>query len=186
MQKFYKLATLLIVLCLCFAVTGCFGSKPKEESKQTHTKATTQSKDNYLETISDTEKQNIITSCKSNEKNIGIACEMYAADHNGRYPKNLDELTQNGYIRIIPTCPLDSSSSYKFVSKSEPTDYYILKCPNHKIIFESQVGLLDNESTDLEGSIKDYYEGLLNGKSDVGEGKVITLTDDDLKELGFK
>ncbi|MBR0518734.1 hypothetical protein IJJ97_02970, partial [bacterium] len=81
MQKFYKLATLLIVLCLCFAVTGCFGSKPKEESKQTHTKATTQSKDNYLETISDTEKQNIITSCKSNEKNIGIACEMYAADH---------------------------------------------------------------------------------------------------------
>ena len=187
MKKYFKLATLIIVLCMCFAITGCFGNKPKEEPKQQNQANTTQTNSNYLETLSESEKQSIIVSCKSNEKDIGVGCEMYAADHEGRYPKTLDELSQNGYIREMPTCPLDSSNSYKFISRAEPFDYYIIKCPNHKIIFESQMGLLDEETKELESSLKKYYDSLSNGKIYmVGEGQEISLTDDEMKKLGFK
>ena len=188
MKKYYKLATLLIVLCLCFAVTGCFENKQKEDPQQTsetNVNETKQANSNYLETLSDSEKQSIVISCKSNLKNIGTACEMYAADHTGFYPPSLDELTQNSrYISAMPVCPLDSSSSYRYVSKRQP-DYYILKCPNHKIIFDSITGLTSGEDMDSNRSYKsysDYYNSIKSGSIN-GD---IKFTEDDLKELGIE
>ena len=37
--------------------------------------------------------QGQLTACKSNLKNVGTALEMYAVDHNGRYPTQLTLLT---------------------------------------------------------------------------------------------
>ena len=182
MKKYYKFATLLIVLCLCFAVTGCFGNKPKEEpQKNTQVTEIKQANSNYLETLSDSEKQSIIISCKSNIKNIGTACELYAADHNGFYPNNLDELKRPDYIKVIQTCPLDSSNSYKFVSKKHP-DYYILKCPNHKIIFDSIMGLIDGEEINNSREYDEYCNSIKSGSLN----ESVKFTDDDLKELGIK
>lgn len=187
MKNYYTLTTFLLVLFLCFAITGCFGNNPKEEPKQTSETNINQTKQtnlNYLETLSDSEKQSIVISCKSNLKNIGTACEMYAADHNGFYPTSLDELTTNRYISAMPVCPLDSSSSYKYVSKKQP-DYYILKCPNHKIIFDSITGLTSGEEMDSNSSHKsysDYYNSIKSGSID----EYTKFTEDDLKELGIK
>ena len=59
--------------------------------------------------------QGHLTACKSNLKNIGTACEMYATDNAGRYPANLSALTSGamgGYLKSIPTCPAAGSDTY--------------------------------------------------------------------------
>ncbi len=180
MTKYYKLTTFLFILCLCFAVTGCFGDN-------TTTKKYSTSK-----------KEGIKTSCKSNLRNIGIACENYAADHSGYYPNDLYEITKNGYMKELPNCPSDNCK-YKFVSKSrneEPGDYdyYIIKCQNHPMFFDSVIGLVDSE-TEKEyinsvEKIKKHYNSVKNGNVyEEMNGtiyEVTKLTDDELKELGFK
>ena len=82
MKKYYKFATLLIVLCLCFAVTGCFGNKPKEEpQKNTQVTEIKQANSNYLETLSDSEKQSIIISCKSTFVNFCFFSQIFFGWH---------------------------------------------------------------------------------------------------------
>ena len=215
MKKYFKLATLIIVLCMCFAIIGCFGSKPKEEPKQqnqanttqtTTTNATTKEEntnttsnqnqisfDSLSSEYSERRNEGMRTGCRANLKNIGTACEFYACDHNGRYPTNLDLLKSENYMKILPKCLIEGTE-YKFVSKfikiddNHAIDYYIIKCncPKHELIFESNIGLLDAENLDGYPSVKEYYNSLKNGKIKMTDGQEIILTDDDLKELGFK
>lgn len=70
--------------------------------------------------------QGQLTACKSNQKNIATACEMWSTDNNGRYPKNLDQLTPN-YLKYIPECPKAGKPTYNFTSTTAP-DGYALFC----------------------------------------------------------
>ena len=97
--------------------------------------------------------QGQLTACKSNLKNLGTACEMFAADHNGRYPADLSTDVKNlGYMKVLPDCPLTPGTAYTYTSQSNP-DYYYLLCTsgNHMQAgvkstqfpqFDSQVGLV--------------------------------------------
>ena len=71
--------------------------------------------------------QGQLTSCKSNLKNIGTACEMYSADWNGRYPSNFNAITSGNYMRVIPRCPLTENSDYDYSFQSNP-DWYGIAC----------------------------------------------------------
>jgi prepilin-type N-terminal cleavage/methylation domain-containing protein len=73
--------------------------------------------------------QGQLTSCKSNLKNIGTACEMYSADFNGRYPGDFTGLTSGSYMRVIPRCPLTAGEDYNYESQENP-DWYGLSCDN--------------------------------------------------------
>ena len=55
--------------------------------------------------------QGQLTACKSNLKNIGTACEMWATDHQGRYPDRLEVLVPD-YLRSIPECPRAGLDTY--------------------------------------------------------------------------
>lgn len=162
-MKKYKFTTFLIILSLCFAITGCFGRR----------------------------QESILTECKSNMKNIGIACEMYAADNEGHYPKSLNDLSNGNspYLRVIPKCPIDDCE-YKYLSKivksndGKDIDYYIVYCEKHNCIYDAITGLLiDNPSLQpAEGSLKEVFNNIKNGK--ITEN--IILTDEEMKQLGFK
>jgi len=94
------------------------------------------------------------TACRVNLHQIGMACQMYAAEHDGRYPERLSEL----YPDLVPdldvfVCPstgakigspqeIDSKTSYEYRGASldvravrEPTSQVILACDkdgNHR------------------------------------------------------
>lgn len=97
--------------------------------------------------------QGQVTACKSNLKNIGTACEMYATDHHGRYPTSTADLTPD-YLKVIPTCPAAGRDTYSegFVSHAQP-DAYTVVCTgmNHNAVgdgpnfpqYTSTQGLLD-------------------------------------------
>jgi type II secretory pathway pseudopilin PulG len=55
--------------------------------------------------------QGELSSCESNEKNIGTALAMFASDHHGRYPATLGQLTPN-YLKVVPTCPAAETDTY--------------------------------------------------------------------------
>jgi hypothetical protein len=76
-----------------------------------------------------------LTACKSNLKNIGTALEMWATDHEGRYPESLQQLTPE-YLRAIPECPaagMDTYSDSYTMSKGEDAqgDSFELYCKGH-------------------------------------------------------
>jgi len=129
--------------------------------------------------------QGQLTACKSNLKNIGTACEMYAADHNGRYPAEQGgngfeggEIRSLGYMKVLPRCPLTPSDPYEYKSRSNP-DYYYLQCSkgNHQQAgvsktditypwFDSAIGLicpLQDESGDT--AIKSYSVEAMMGST---------------------
>lgn len=118
--------------------------------------------------------------CGDNMMVLRIAIEMYAIDNKGKYPQNLNKLDegkyfQEGFFTKRTTCTI-GKCKYKYISKStkngdKEINYYILHCPKHEFIFDTS-GLCSNEKKD---SIK-------NGKIDTN----ITLTDEELKQLGFK
>lgn len=118
--------------------------------------------------------QGQVTSCKSNLKNIGTACEMYATDHGGRYPETnqlekclTGESEQKGmqpYMKQIPKCPSEGTknpyiSSYS--ARSNP-DVYTVYClgPNHLAAgcdedypkFTATQGLIENKAADPDVS----------------------------------
>lgn len=77
-----------------------------------------------------------LTSCKSNLKTIGTACEMYATDHAGRYPQNLEVLLAPSdaqpYFKRMPTCPTSPDCYYDYDYNTCP-DTYTLQCKgNHR------------------------------------------------------
>lgn len=60
--------------------------------------------------------------CSSNLKNIATALEMYATDHQGRYPAKLSELAP-AYLKSIPECPAAGSDSYSATYKHSDKPY---------------------------------------------------------------
>lgn len=72
--------------------------------------------------------QGQLTACKSNQKNIATACEMYATDFGGRYPERLSGLTPN-YLRTIPECPAAGADTYSATYQmSASPDMFSLYC----------------------------------------------------------
>ena len=207
-----KSATLLVILCICFVISG-FGNK--RDTNQTIAINQNQYSNKYsnkslTEEYSKYQERTIKTTCKGNIKNIATACEIYAADHNGKYPKTLNAIVEEGYTiqyfkivqkgmyfdhittqaKEVPRCPIDNCE-YKFISKyiektnnSPRIDYFIIKCPKHPLVFDSNIGIIDLENAD--NSTKNYYTNISNGKINLGNGKIITLTSNELRILGIK
>ncbi|MGM9999197.1 MAG: type II secretion system protein [Candidatus Bruticola sp.] len=108
--------------------------------------------------------QGQVTSCKSNLKNIGTACEMYATDNGGRYPQDLNKLTvsaqgQQPYLKQIPKCPSTGTSDpYNSYTSSMNPDVYTIFCQgsNHTAAgceadypkFTATQGLIENQAAD--------------------------------------
>jgi hypothetical protein len=70
------------------------------------------------------------TACKSNLKNIGTAAEMYASDHQGKYPPDLSALTP-AYLKTVPSCPTDAAYSYEMKGEAYTA---LCKGLNHKAV----------------------------------------------------
>jgi len=105
--------------------------------------------------------QGQLTACQSNLKNIGTACEMFSADHNGRYPDALANLEEPGasgvggaYMQHVPLCPLVQAENvaYHYEAVQNP-DWYGLQCQqgNHMAanvqavgypMYDSAIGLI--------------------------------------------
>ena len=88
-----------------------------------------------------------LTACKSNEKNMGTALEMYSTDWSGKYPENTSLLTPN-YLKTIPNCPSAGrdtySESYKRgkVGPAPGVDGYSFYCSGHN---HAEAGLSPNK-----------------------------------------
>lgn len=68
-----------------------------------------------------------VEECENNLKNIGLALEFYAVNHEGKYPENLSQLDKD-ILEIIPTDPV-TGEKYNYLPSSDFTNYE-LKCPN--------------------------------------------------------
>ncbi|MFN8612068.1 MAG: hypothetical protein U0931_31275 [Vulcanimicrobiota bacterium] len=55
--------------------------------------------------------------CGANLKNIQVGAEMYASDHQGKYPASLQQLVGPDYLKTIPTCQ-GSAYSYSVTGKT--------------------------------------------------------------------
>ncbi len=74
--------------------------------------------------------QGQLTACKSNQKNIGVALDMYAVDHQGAYPRDLPGLLPN-YLKTLPECPAAEKMSYAVRFGPGPEgkpEYYEIRC----------------------------------------------------------
>jgi len=62
--------------------------------------------------------------CMSNLKQLGLALNMYAQDHNESFPKGLDELVKGGYIadRRLFECPSSPGGGYEYIPGLRTTD----------------------------------------------------------------
>lgn len=69
--------------------------------------------------------QGLLTSCKSNLKNIATALEMYSTDSAGRYPSALATLAPN-YLKQVPSCP-SGGGAYVLTTTSVP-DVFSITC----------------------------------------------------------
>jgi hypothetical protein len=96
--------------------------------------------------------QGQLTACKSNEKNIATALEMWSSDNSGRYPQSLKQLTPN-YLRTIPTCPAAGRDTYTATYKVEAKpDHFYFFCQGHshqdapvdRPAYDSNTGLITN------------------------------------------
>ena len=81
-----------------------------------------------------------LSRCMCNLKNIAITLEIYSADHDGRYPRNLDALVPT-YLESIPECPAAGRISYRadfgpsaVRNGGQFLDYYCVECTggNHQ------------------------------------------------------
>ncbi len=81
--------------------------------------------------------------CNSQLKTLATCLEMYAADHSGRYPKELHDLTPN-YLHHLPHCPGQGAYTYEMHAKP---DTFTVRCStrNHSW-YQSTKGLMDGAS----------------------------------------
>ena len=92
-----------------------------------------------------------LTACKSNEKNIATALEMWSSDNGGRYPERLSQL-QPGYLKTVPTCPAGGADTYSgSYTKSALPDKFNFCCqgahhaevPANYPQYQSDIGLIE-------------------------------------------
>lgn len=75
--------------------------------------------------------QSQLTACKSNCKNLATGLEMWASDHQGRYPEKLSQITPD-YLRTIPTCPADGRDTYTETYRvTQNPDNFSFYCSGH-------------------------------------------------------
>lgn len=140
--------------------------------------------------------------CQDNMFQINDICKIYATKNEGKYPNNLHQLQQNEYIKEIPKCP-QNNCEYKFVSKyikngDKEIKFFIIHCPKHNSILRSPGYWLSEgkHNSDIE---KQFIDSIKQGKIPIlkdgetiilnvkdKEAQIITLTDEELKQLGFK
>jgi hypothetical protein len=107
----------------------------------------------------------VATACKSNLKNLGTALEMFASDHQGRYPKSLAELVPV-YLKSIPPCPGAGRDSYSasYVVRNQPDCYLIYCCGrNHEVsgmqlnypAYNPYLGLIDRPDSLSSGACRE-------------------------------
>ncbi|MCL5773525.1 MAG: DUF3352 domain-containing protein [Firmicutes bacterium] len=76
-----------------------------------------------FEYLEDSLNEKNYTTCQMNLKNISTALEMWADDHNGSYPGNLQDVESTEYLHKLPVCP--AKGVYKYRHISNPEGYYI-------------------------------------------------------------
>ena len=93
-------------------------------------------------------------SCEKNLIKIAGALEMWAADHNGRYPGSLYELNadSNGrYLKHIPLCRAAGTASYVYTRTDDPAAFTVYCKGKHhekagysenRPAYNSQTGLI--------------------------------------------
>jgi hypothetical protein len=114
-------------------------------------------------------EQGRLTACKSNLKNIGTAAEMYATEHQGHYPKSLDQLFQEGqdgnllYLRNELRCPSDTHAEYLYRMHPPPAgatfEIFEVHCsagPAHRLPYgqpgyNSEQGLTEGATPERPG-----------------------------------
>lgn len=75
-----------------------------------------------------------LTNCRSYQYNISTALELYATDHEGEYPRSLDQLAPK-YLKVVPACPAsDKSYTYStgnvgYNKEGKWDSYFLLTCP---------------------------------------------------------
>ncbi|MBS2034733.1 hypothetical protein JST97_07090 [bacterium] len=97
--------------------------------------------------------QGQLTACKSNEKNLATALEMYASDNAGRYPTSMAPLSPM-YLKQIPTCPAASTDTYSETYQMRATpDGFSFYCrgnhhgtlaPENYPAYNAETGLIDH------------------------------------------
>jgi len=97
--------------------------------------------------------QGQLTACKSNEKNIATALEMYASDNAGRYPTDLKPLMSGNYLKLIPTCPAAGrdtySESYQVQAAPDTFSFYCSGKNHGELVpagypqYNAEMGLID-------------------------------------------
>ncbi len=87
---------------------------------QSETMTVAEAKKNFAEA----KAQGLLTACKSNQKNIATGLEMWAVDHEGKYPTSLAELTPD-YLKMVPHCPVSDTDTYSstYQTLAEPKNY---------------------------------------------------------------
>ncbi|MCD4784148.1 MAG: hypothetical protein K8T10_10045 [Candidatus Eremiobacteraeota bacterium] len=101
------------------------------------------------------------TFCISNLQNIGIALEIYKRDNNGRYPKELADLTPN-YLSKLPRCMLRKLEKgsigaryYKTVYGISADDYKYVISQNRKA-FTVYCGGRNHQGFAIPGNYPQY------------------------------
>jgi hypothetical protein len=70
------------------------------------------------------------SACKSNLKNIATGLEMWASDHQGKYPERLSQLTPD-YLKTLPTCPAAGQDTYSAHYKRRPAGFSVYCWGHH-------------------------------------------------------
>lgn len=92
-----------------------------------------------------------LTTCESNEKNIGTALEMYYADHDKRFPKLLAQLTPK-YLNNVPTCPYAKADTYSHTYRVA-AEAYSFYCEGRNHFEEAGVPANFPQYTSVQGLV---------------------------------
>ena len=79
--------------------------------------------------------------CTLQLKNLGIAVELYAADHKGQVPTRLDALLPD-YLKVMPTCPSAHRDTYTPTYHTSGPGQYQFCCGGH---FHAASGVAANQ-----------------------------------------
>lgn len=79
--------------------------------------------------------------CATNLKHLGMALEMWAVDHDGKYPERLADVTPE-YLLQMPTCPSARTDTYSHGYSTLPAPrFYQFYCEG---LHHGQAGLGEN------------------------------------------
>ena len=68
----------------------------------------------------------LLSECETNQRTLGVSCEMYAFENHGDLPASLDTLRPRYYAEL-PACPTASSHAYAYV-RGQGAGGYTVSC----------------------------------------------------------